>query len=215
MNDTGALREQAVAAMRRLDALGMNRGSTGNLSLRCGAGMLITPTGMAADELEPDDMVWLGWDGTLQGKWQASSEWPFHRAVYAKRGELQAIVHTHSVHATALACLRRELPSFHDMVAVAGGASVSCVPYHLFGSEALSQAVAEAMRERDACLLANHGQIALADTPASALELAAEVEILAEQYWKVLCLGHPIVIPDAEMTVVLEKFRTYGQTARK
>jgi Class II Aldolase and Adducin N-terminal domain/Bacterial extracellular solute-binding protein, family 7 len=139
------LRDSAVAAVRRLEALGMNRGSTGNVSLRQGDGMLITPTGMGADDLRGEDMVWRGWDGTLRGAWQPSSEWHFHQEIYLARPQLNAIVHTHSVHAAALACLRWPLPSFHYMVAVAGGNDVPCVPYHLFGTEALSSAVAAAL----------------------------------------------------------------------
>jgi L-fuculose-phosphate aldolase len=168
MNDgQSTLRQQAVAAMRRLDALGLNRGSTGNLSHRCArqgqGGMLITPTGMGADELSAQDMVWMGIDGTVHGDWQPSSEWHFHQAVYARRADVQAVVHTHSVNATALACLQRELPAFHYMVAVAGGDSVP-TPYHCFGSEALSQAVAQALDERDACLMAHHGLVAVGRT---------------------------------------------------
>jgi L-fuculose-phosphate aldolase len=124
--DEAALRDSAVAAVQRLDALGMNRGSTGNLSLRHGQGMLITPTGIGADELRARDMVWRGWDGTLRGQWEPSSEWHFHQAIYLARADLHAIVHTHSVHAAALACLRRPLPSFHYMVAVAGGHGHAC-----------------------------------------------------------------------------------------
>jgi L-fuculose-phosphate aldolase len=132
----------------------MNRGSTGNVSLRHDQGMLITPTGMGADDLQGEDMAWRGWDGTLRGQWQPSSEWHFHQAIYLARPDLDAIVHTHSVHAAALACLRRPLPSFHYMVAVAGGDDVPCVPYHLFGTVALSAAVASAFADRDACLMA-------------------------------------------------------------
>jgi L-fuculose-phosphate aldolase len=207
------LREQAVAALRRLDTLGMNRGSTGNLSLRSGDGMLITPTGMGADALRPQDLVWLGHDGTLRGDWQPSSEWHFHRAVYAARPDLQAIVHAHPVHATALACLRRDLPAFHYMVAVAGGDSVPCVPYHLFGTEALSAAVAQAMQSRDACLLANHGLVAAGPTLARAMKVAQEIESLCETYLKALAVGEPVLLSAEQMAEVIERFRSYGQAA--
>ena len=208
------LRQQAVTAMRRLDALGMNRGSTGNLSLRSGAGMWITPTGMGADELRPQDLVWLGWDGTLRGDWQPSSEWPFHQAVYTARPELHAIVHTHSVHATALACLRRPLPAFHYMVAVAGGDSVPCIAYHLFGTEALSAAVAQAMLDRDACLLANHGLVAAGATLERAMKVAREIESLCETYLQALAVCEPVLLSKDEMTAVIERFRSYGRSAR-
>ena len=207
-------RDSAVAAVRRLDALGMNRGSTGNVSLRHEQGMLITPTGMGADDLHGEDMVWRGWDGTLRGAWQPSSEWHFHQAIYLARPDLNAIVHTHSVHAAALACLRRPLPSFHYMVAVAGGDDVPCVPYHLFGTEALSAAVAAAFAERDACLMANHGLVAGGTSIAHALKVLQEVEALCEIYLKALAAGTPALLSGDEMAEVIERFRSYGQARR-
>lgn len=214
-NDESRLREAGLAAIRRLDALGMNRGSTGNLSLRCGAGMLITPTGMGADDLRAEDFVWLGDDGTRRGDWQPSSEWHFHRAVYAARPELQAVVHTHSVNATAVACLRRGLPAFHYMVAVAGGDSVPCVDYFTFGTEALSQAVALALRDRLACLLANHGLIAAGTTLAHAMKVAQEIESLCEVYLKALAVGEPVILGAGEMAEVIDKFRHYGRASAR
>ncbi len=214
----GLLREQAVAAVRRLDAMGMNRGSTGNLSHRFAhagqPGMLITPTGMGADDLRPADLVWLGEGGAVHGAWQPSSEWHFHRAVYRARPDLNAIVHTHSVHATALACLRRGLPAFHYMVAVAGGDSVPLTPYFTFGSEALSDAVADAMRDRDACLMSNHGLVAAGATLARAMKVAQEIESLCEVYLKALAVGEPALLDAAAMAEVLDKFGSYGRSAR-
>jgi L-fuculose-phosphate aldolase len=213
MNET-ELRQAAVAIVRKLDALGMNRGSTGNLSCRVGDGMLITPTGMGADDLRPQDLVWLGWDGTLRGDWQPSSEWHFHQAIYRARPDLHAVLHTHSTHAAALACLRRQLPAFHYMVAVAGGDSVPCVPYALFGTEALSQAVAGAFAQRDACLMANHGLVAGGATLAKAMKVLQEIESLCEVYLKALAVGEPAVLSREEMAAVIEKFASYGKTAR-
>ena len=209
------VRDAIVAALRRMDALGMNRGSTGNVSHRAtdGAGFWITPTGMGAGDIEADDLVWLGADGEVRGRWKPSSEAPFHRALYASRPELAAVVHCHSVHATALACLRRELPSFHYMVAVAGGDSVPCVPYHLFGTEALSRAIVAGMADRDACLLANHGLVAAGRTPERALKVALEIESLCEVYLKALAVGEPVRLDAAQMAEVIEKFKTYGQPA--
>ncbi len=217
IEDTPALRAAAAAAVKKLDALGMNRGSTGNLSLRCGidgkGGMLITPTGMGAEDLRPQDLVWLGFDGTRRGAWQPSSEWHFHQAIYLARPGLNAVLHTHSTHAAALACLRRELPAFHYMVAVAGGSSVPCVPYHLFGTEALSMAVAGAFAQRDACLMANHGLVAGGATLAQAMKVLQEVESLCEVYLKALAVGEPALLSAAEMAAVVEKFSHYGKTA--
>ena len=209
-----ALREAATAAVQRLDGLGLNRGSTGNLSVRSDGGFWITPTGMAPDDLQPEAFVWMADDGAVEGDWQPSSEWPFHRAVYRARPDLHAVVHMHSVHATAVACLRRDLPAFHYMVAVAGGDSVPCVPYHLFGSEALSAAVAQAMQDRDACLLANHGLVAAGSTLARAMKVAQEIESLCEVYLKALAVAEPARLSAAEMAEVLQKFSSYGRSAR-
>jgi len=213
--DEHDLREQIVAALRRLDALGLNRGSTGNLSHRLGAGMLITPTGMGAEELRASDMVWLGDDGALRGAWQPSSEWHFHRAIYAARPDLNAVVHTHSVNATALACLERGLPAFHYMVAVAGGDSIPCTAYLTFGTEALSSAVAEAMHDRQACLLAHHGLVAAGGSLAQAMKTAIEIEALCEVYLKALAIAEPPLLDGAQMAEVIEKFRSYGKAARR
>jgi len=209
------LRQQAVAAVRRLDALGLNRGTTGNLSVRAGArGMWITPTGMDPDELGEGDLVWVGDDGSVRGAWQPSSEWPFHRAIYRVRGDLHAVVHAHSVHATAVACLRRSVPAFHYMVAVAGGDSIPCTPYHLFGTEALSVAVADAFSARQACLMANHGLVAGGSSLKQAMKVALEVEALCEVYLKALAVGEPVVLSPAQMAEVIERFRTYGKARR-
>ena len=207
-------RVDLLSAMCRLDALGLNRGSTGNASLRFGDGMLVTPSGMGAGEMTVDDLVWLGDDGRARGPWAPSSEWHFHRAIHAARPDLPAVLHTHSVNATALACLGRPLPPFHYMVAVAGGADVPCVPYHLFGSASLSQAVATAMRDRRACLLAHHGLVAAGATVAEALKLAIEIEALCETFLKLLPMGEPRLLDAAQMDEVIAKFRGYGRAAR-
>ncbi len=215
MADDLALREQLVAAVRELDRLGLNRGSTGNASVRGSAldGCWITPTGMGA-EAGVDDLVWLGDDGSVRGAWQPSSEAPFHRAVYRARPDLHAVVHVHSVHATALACLRRPLPAFHYMVAVAGGDSVPCVPYHLFGSDALSHAVAQAFGDRHACLLANHGLVAGGTSLAHAISVALEVESLGEAYLAARAAGEPALLSRDEMAAVIARFKTYGAAPR-
>jgi len=217
--DEARLRDDMSAALRRLDALGLNRGSTGNLSVRIPRdgrdGMLITPTGMGADELRPQDLVWVGDDGEVQGDWQPSSEWPFHRAAYRARADLGAVVHAHAPEATALACLDRLLPAFHYMVAIAGGDDVPLVPYHLFGSEALSQGVAAALARRDACLLAHHGLVAAGATLARAMKVAVEVESLCGMYLKALAVAEPATLSAEDMAAVIEKFRAYGKAARR
>ena len=214
-----SLRLALVAAAQRLDSLGLNRGSTGNLSHRCAqegqGGMLITPTGMGAADLRPQDLVWVGWNGDVQGDWQPSSEWHFHQASYLARPDLQAVVHTHATHATALACLDRPLPAFHYMVAVAGGDDVPLVPYFTFGTQALSEGVALALRHRDACLLAHHGLVAAGPTLARAMTVMQETEALCEAYLKALAVAEPAVLSGAQMAEVIEKFRSYGRSARR
>jgi L-fuculose-phosphate aldolase len=213
--DERAAREALLATIRRLDVLGLNRGSTGNASVRVADGMLITPTGASADTLTADDLVVVATDGAVRGAWQPSSESPFHRAIYDARGDVGGVVHTHSTHATALACQRRDLPAFHYMVAIAGAASVPCVPYHTYGSDALSRVVAEGLRRGNACLLANHGLVTCGATIAAALRIAVEIEALCESYLAALVLGEPPRLSDDEMARVIEKFKTYGRAARR
>ena len=209
-----ALRAEIIAAARALEParLGVNR--SGNVSARWGDGFLITPTGVPYDRLLPADLAHVRLDdGHASGPLLPSSETPFHRAIYRARRELGAVVHSHSPHATALACAGRPIPPFHYMVAVAGGGSVECAPYATFGSEALSDhAVAALGESRRACLLANHGQIACGGTLDAALELAREVEALAQQYLlSLLVPGGPVLLDEAEMARVLAKFETYGR----
>jgi L-fuculose-phosphate aldolase len=208
------LRRTLIATARKMNALGINQGSSGNLSARIGGGLLITPSGMAYEALKPTDIVEMAGDG----RWTCvrpgrtpSSEWRFHRDILAARPEFGAVLHCHSLGATALSCLRREIPAFHYMVAVAGGASIRCAPYATFGSEALSRHALKALEGRKACLLANHGMIAAGADLAAALALAVEVETLAAQYCQALQLGTPKILSKAEMMRVLAKFETgYG-----
>lgn len=191
---------------------GLSPGKSGNISARCGEGMLITPTGIAYADLRPADIVFLDAKGrAAAGALRPSSEWQFHLAIYTARPEIGAIVHCHSHHATALACTRREIPAFHYMVAVAGGDNIRCAPYATFGTEPLGAYALAALRARQACLLANHGQIALGPTPEKALAMAAEVETLAAQYCAALTIGEPVLLEGDEMARVIAKFRDYGQ----
>lgn len=209
-----ALREEIVATARAMSASGLSPGRSGNVSARFESGMLITPSGLAYDAMEPGDIVRVAADGLVAvGQRAPSTEWHFHLAAYRARLDLHALVHTHSLHATVLACAGRSIPPFHYMVAVAGGSDIPLVPYATFGTAELAAHVAEGLRERKACLMAHHGQVAMGTTLAAALELAHEVEVLAELYFKVLLLGPPQLLPEAEMSVVLEKFKTYGRAA--
>lgn len=213
--EEGARREVFDTALA-MSRLGLSPGRSGNVSCRFGDGMLITPSGMAYDGMTPQDVVPVAGDGSVPaGVRRPSSEWRFHLAIYAARPDVGGIVHTHSLNATALACAHREIPPFHYMVAVAGGKSIPLVPYATFGTRALSVHVVKGLRKRNACLMANHGQIAVASTARKALDLAAEVETLAEQYVRVLSLGKAKLLSDAEMARVLELFKGYGQNAQK
>ena len=210
MRDDGALREAVVATARAMNASGY-RGSSGNVSARIDGGFLITPSGVPYDVTKSDDIVAVNDDGEARGRLAPSSEWRFHREIYRDRPELHAIVHTHSPFATTLACLDRGIPAFHYMVAIAGGKDIRCAPYATFGTQELSDRALVALEGRQACLLANHGMIAVGSSLAKALALAVEVEALAEQYWRALQIGAPNLLSDAEMDIVLKKFQTYGQ----
>ncbi|MBA4171092.1 MAG: class II aldolase [Hyphomicrobium sp.] len=198
-----------------MSRMGLSPGRSGNVSRRWKTGMLVTPSGMAYDALEPRDIVFVDGDGEVRpGQKKPSSEWRFHLAAYDTRPDMGAVVHTHSLHATVLACAHKPIPAFHYMVAAAGGNDIPLVPYATFGTEELSRHVAGGLAHRNACLMSNHGQIAIGPTLQSALELAAEVEVLAEQYYKVLTLGIPVILPDSEMALMLDKFKAYGQKAQ-
>jgi L-fuculose-phosphate aldolase len=203
-------RQALVDAVRRLDAQGLNRGSTGNASHRLGPGMLITPTG-AGPEAEPEDLVYVRDDGQVVGRWAPSSEWLFHRAIYRARPDVMAVLHTHAPHATALGCLGQKLPAFHYMVAVAGGDDVPLVPYATFGTEALAQGVAAGLAERNACLMAQHGLTSCGASLAQALKVMEEVEGLCRIYLLARAVGEPPVLDAAEMKRVLRQFKGYGR----
>lgn len=205
------LREGIVAAVRALTAHDLNRGTAGNVSARWNEGFLVTPTGMTGDEMQSGDIVPMAMDGSWQGARQPSSEWRFHRDLYAARAEAGAIVHAHAPFATALACIGADIPPFHYMIARFGGNSVRCAAYATFGTQELSDAALAALEGRCACLLANHGLLVFGRDLRQAVDLAVEFESLCEQYWRALQVGRPVLLSDAEMEVVLEKFRTYGQ----
>jgi L-fuculose-phosphate aldolase len=206
------LREALVAACRDLTRRRLTPGTSGNVSVRRDElSFFVSPTGMAYEALEPDDIPLVHFDGRWFGRRRPSSEWRFHRDILKTRSDAGAIVHTHSLHATALACTGRGIPAFHYMVAVAGGSDIRCAPYHTFGSQELSEAAVTAIDGRKACLLANHGVIALGADLSAALTLAGEVENLAAQYCAALAVGDVHILDDTQMHRVIEKFRTYGQ----
>ena len=212
------LRQQLISTARRTMSYGLNRGVAGNLSVRADengeAGFLITPTGIAYDSLTPADIVFMRLDGSATGRRQPSSEWRFHRDVYVARSEATAILHAHSPFATSLACLRRDIPAFHYMIARFGGDTLRCASYATFGTQQLSDAALAAMTQRNACLLANHGMLVFGRDLDQALDLAVELEALCEQYWRACQLGEPLLLDEREMATVLEKFAHYGQQSK-
>jgi len=211
MSDRNSLGQALIDAALLLDAKGVNQGMSGNLSVRCDSGYLITPSGMAYDQCTPDDMVWMDFDGKSNGQRKPSSEWRFHHDILASRPEIGAVIHTHSRFATTLACLQRDIPAFHYMIAMAGGNSIRCTPYATFGTQALSDGALAALEGRGACLLANHGMLVLGPDLPRTLALALEFETLCEQYWRACQLGEPVLLNAVEMAEVLEKFKGYGQ----
>jgi len=224
--DTTELRAEVISTARAMNASGINVNKSGNVSVRCSherkMGFLVTPTGVPYDALMPTDLVFIPLGKTggealpdgVVGTHKPSSEWRFHFDILRSRREFEAIVHTHSQAATALACHHLGIPAFHYMVAVAGGPDVRCAPYATFGTQELSDNALAALRGRKACLLAHHGVIACERSLARALALAIEVENLAGMYLRARQIGDPPLLSAAEMERVIEKFATYGQPSR-
>ena len=210
-----ALRRDLVEALRWMNASGLNQGTSGNISIRHGTTMLISPSGVPYDQMEPEDVVEMPLEGEY-GSFRArggnvpSSEWRFHLDIMRQRPEVGAIVHTHSTYATALAICRREIPACHYMIAAAGGPTVRCAAYATFGTEELSKNVLAALEGRRCCLMANHGMLATGPNLKKAMWLAVELETLARQYYLTLTIGGPVVLPDDEIERVMEKFKGYG-----
>jgi L-fuculose-phosphate aldolase len=210
------LRAAVIATALAMNESGINRGKSGNVSARLRFedfdGFLVTPSALPYAQTTPADIAAVSLAGEARGPRAPSSEWRFHRDIYAKRDDAHAVVHAHSPFATSLACLHRGIPAFHYMVAVAGGNDIRCAPYATFGTQALSDHVLAALADRNACLMANHGLVAIGRSLEAALALAVEVESLAQMYWTALQAGDPVLLPDAEMEIVLDKFSSYGRT---
>ncbi|MEL6478727.1 MAG: class II aldolase/adducin family protein [Pseudomonadota bacterium] len=202
---------EIIATARQMTALGLNRGRSGNVSARTGSGFLVTPSGRDYATMIPDQIVAMAMTGAWEGPHKPSSEWRFHRDLLASRPEFNAVIHAHPVHATALAVHGRGIGAFHYMVAIAGGADIRCAPYATFGTQALSDHVLAALEGRRACLMAHHGMIACGSTLDEALEIALEVETLAEQFIAASAIGPPPELSAEEMAEVIAKFQAgYG-----
>jgi L-fuculose-phosphate aldolase len=207
-----ALCREIIETSQAIEPAGLGVVTAGNVSGRWKDGLIITPSGVPYTDLNPASLVELDLEGNaVAGELKPSSEWRLHAAVYAVRAEVNAVVHVHSPWATALACTRRDIPAFHYMVARAGGDSIRCADYATFGSAELAQNAVAALMDRRACLLANHGMVALGEAPRPALDLAREVEEMARQYLLSRLAGEPVLLDEAEMRVNLEKFKTYGR----
>jgi L-fuculose-phosphate aldolase len=216
-------REQLLKTAQKLIASGLNKGTSGNCSVRCEDGFLVTPSGMAVEDMTPASMVKMQFDGSFETHKELkglipSSEWRFHRDILQSRADINAVIHTHSMFATTLACLHNDIPAFHYMIAVTGGDTIRCAPYALFGSQALSDNALAALIDRKACLLANHGMICLGKDLEDALAVTTEAENLCEQYWRILQIaqiqkGGPHILTEAEMREVFQQFKGYGKWA--
>ncbi len=205
---------EIIATCREMNVLGMNRGSSGNVSLRLpdNAGrLLITPSGIPYDRMTPAQIVEMDFDGGYWGEVPPSSEWRLHAEIYRRHSEAGAVVHTHADFCTVLACLHLEIPAFHYMIALAGGPTIRCAGYAPFGTQALADAMLAALDGRNACLLANHGMICFGPSLDGTLALAVEVETLARQYWHVRLAGTPVLLSDEHMGSMVERFATYGR----
>ncbi len=203
------LRSALLQTSRRMVELGLNRGTAGNASVRCGEDILITPSALPVAEMSESDLVLLDKTGkVLQGR-KPSSEWRFHCDILNARPEIGAVLHMHSTYATTMACLGKDVPAVHYHIAIAGGDSIRCTPYTIFGEQNLSDLALEALRDRKACLLGNHGMIALGKGLDEALSVAQEVEFLCEVYWRALAAGVPNILSAQQMHAVKEKFVEY------
>lgn len=203
-------REDLLNSTLALQALGLNQGTSGNASVRHGDNFLITPSGMPIGDMNTSSMVEMNMLGEAICTGKPSSEWRFHRDIYQAKPEVGAVIHTHSMFATTLACLRKDIPPFHYMIAVVGGDTIRCSDYALFGTQRLSDNAIEALKDRRACLLANHGMIAVGKSLQQALDVALEVETLCEQYWRALQIGKPSILSAEEMRAVFDQFKDYG-----
>lgn len=215
MSNDLSIRTSIVEALQSMSRLGINKGTSGNVSVRGENGFYVSPTGIAYAGMTPDQIVFMTWDGQYEGDILPSSEWRFHRDILQERKEFNAVVHTHSTHATAVSVLEHDIPAIHYVVAAAGGNSIRCAKYATFGTAELGREILLAMKDRRACLMAHHGSIAAHVNLARAMALSVTIEEMAHLYLQVLPFGAPRLLPDDEMARILEKFKTYGQQPRE
>lgn len=209
-HDTEA-RQSVIDYCLEMNACGINQGTSGNISIRHGDGLLITPTSIPYEDLTPADIVFIDADGAAQGHRKPSSEWHFHYDILRNRPDMNAVIHTHPTYCTILAILGKPIPPLHYMIFVGGGIDIRCAPYALFGTPELSDLALKALDGRMACLLSHHGMIAIGATLKQTLWRAIEVETLAQQYHGCLQLGaEPPLLTEEQMAEVFAKVGTYG-----
>ncbi|WP_299396136.1 class II aldolase/adducin family protein [Pelagibius sp.] len=209
-----SLRKAIIAACLKMNELGINQGTSGNISARIEGGFLITPSGIPYEKMKPEQIVEMDLGGGYFGDYLPSSEWRMHYDIYLNKPEAGAVVHTHSIYCTALASLQERIPAFHYMIGVAGGTNIRCADYATFGTQELSGNMLKALQGRSACLLANHGMICFAKDLDKTLWLAGEVETLAQQYWIARQVGKPNILNKREMNNVLARFKSYGKQTK-
>jgi L-fuculose-phosphate aldolase len=208
--DEPAKRQAIIDACRGMNALGINQGTSGNISVRHVDGLLVTPTSVPYEAMTPDQIVFMTMDGAHAPDQEPSSEWRFHRDILKSRDDVNAVVHAHPTYCTILAIMGMEIPAVHYMIAAAGGDSIRCAPYATFGTVELSEHAVRTLEGRLACLLDHHGMIATGRTLDKAMWLAVEVETLARQYHGCLQIGQPPLLPSAEIERVRKRMAGYG-----
>ena len=206
------LSEQMIKTCLEMDSRGINQGTSGNLSMRFNDGFLITPSSMPYNEMKPEDIVEMDWEGKFIGK-QPSSEWRFHRDILKERKDINVVLHCHSINATALSCHNKDIPAFHYIIGLAGGNNIRCAKYATFGSQELSDNALIALKDRLACLLGHHGMICLGKTFKQALWLGSEVEAMSKIYIKALSIGNTQILSEKEMEKVVKQMErmSYGK----
>lgn len=212
-NDELSLRREIIAQCRRMNAIGLNQGTSGNISARFGDRLLITPSATPYDRMTPEMIASMpieGDYGAWEGPLKPSTEWRFHLDLVRARPEIGAIVHTHAIYATTLAIARRPIPPVHYMIAAFGGSDIRVAPYATYGTAELSRNVLAAMEGRHACLMANHGMLAAGPTLEKAMWLAVELETLARQYFNTLQIGGPVLLDEAAIAETRRSFAGYG-----
>jgi len=196
-----------------MNSTGLNQGTSGNISALFENQMLITPSGIAYEEMHPDQIAKMPLDSSTTdwvGPCKPSSEWHFHRAILQSNSDFGAVIHTHSTFATTLSISRTEIPPCHYMIAAFGGSTVRCADYATFGTTELSANITAAMQERSACLMANHGMVVAGSNLDKAMWAAVELETLSCQFYHARLAGDMVLLPEDEIEVVLEKFKGYG-----